>query len=169
MKLSLTHVFPCQPGELFDLLEDPELEAILAREGNLQREVVERRESPDGTRFRRVKCRPNRSVPAFLKPFVGSEGIVYFQVSEGQPASGLLRWRVEVPALGERMQVRGTTRVEPHPGGCRRIIEGEVTVAIRLVGGAIEKYVAEELHKSYDKAALGVASFMASRPRPAQG
>jgi hypothetical protein len=166
MKFSLTHRFPCRPEELFELLEHPDLEAILAREGKVVREVVERRVSPDGTRFRRVKCRPDRTVPAYLKPFVGPEGIVYFQISEGNFASGLLRWRVETPAMGERMKVSGTTRVEPDPAGCRRVIEGEVTVEVRLVGGAIEKYVADELQRSYDKAAVAVAAFMAARPRP---
>lgn len=163
IKLSFRHVFPCAPGEFFDLLEDPALEEVQQRESSMTREVVERRTEADGTRRKRVRCRPSRTVPGFLKPLLGPEGLVYYQVTEGQPATGLLRWWVEVPAFGERMSVGGTTRIEPHPDGCQRVIEGEVTVRVRLVGGQIEKFVAEDVQKSYDKAVRAMAAWMAAR------
>jgi hypothetical protein len=162
-KLSFTHVFPCTPAEFFALFDDPGLEAVQSRESNMQREVVEARTNPDGTRFKRVRCKPNRAIPAVLKALVGPEGIVYFQVADIDPAQGLIRWRVEVPAFADRMQVGGTTRVEPHEGGCARRIEGEVTVNVRLVGGQIERFVAEDVQKSYDKTAAAMAAFIRSK------
>lgn len=162
-KLSLTHVFPCTPAELFDLLEDPALDEVQARESNMQRDVVERRVEPDGRRFRKVRCKPNRSIPAFLAPLLGKDGLLFFQVAEADPARGVLRWRVEVPALGERMQVGGTTRIEPHPQGCVRTIDGEVTVNVRFVGGQIERFVADDVQKSYEKTARAMAAFIAAR------
>lgn len=165
MKLALTHLFPCTPAEFFQLLEDPELEALQCRVGDMRRDVVEQRQNPDGSRYRRIRCRPNRQLPVFLKPFLGPDGIVYDQVNEWDPRTNLLRWRVEVPAFGERMQVAGTTRLEPHPSGCKRTIEGEVTVKVRLVGGQIEKFVGEDLQKSYDKTARAIAEWMAQRAK----
>lgn len=162
-KLALSHVFPCTPAELLDLLDDPALEEVQSREANMQREIVERRVEPDGTRFKRVRCRPNRSLPAVVAPLVGPEGLVYFQVTRADPAKGLIRWSVEAPALGERLEVVGTTRFEPHPEGCRRIIEGQVTVKVRLVGGQIERFVADEVQKSYDRTARAMAAFIAAR------
>lgn len=165
MKIALSHSFPCTPLEFFDLLDDPDFEALQCRESDMRRDIVEQRVNPDGTRYKRVRCRPNRSVPGFIKPLLGPEGIVYFQVNEADPAKGLLRWSVEVPAFGERMQVRGTTRVLPEGTGCRRLIEGEVTVSVRLIGGQIERFVAEDVQKSYEKTARAIATFIASRPR----
>jgi hypothetical protein len=162
-KLSLTHVFPCTPAELFDVLDDPAFEELQGREANMERIVLERRTNPDGTRFKRVRCRPSRSLPAFLTPLVGPEGIVFFQVAEADPARSILRWSVEVPAFGKRMTVAGTTRVEPHPDGCRRTIEGQVTVTVPLVGGKIERFVADDVQKSYDKTARAMATFIAGR------
>ncbi len=162
-KLSLSHVFPCTPLELFDLLDDPALDEVQSREANLQREVVERRIEPDGAQFKRVRCRPNRALPGFLAPFVGPEGLVYFQVTRAEPAKGLIRWSVEAPAMGERMEVAGTTRIEPHPDGCRRTIEGQVTVRVRLLGGQIERFVADEVQKSYDRTARAITAFIAAR------
>lgn len=165
MKLSLSHVFPCTPLEFFDLLDDPELDAVQARESNMTRELIERRTNPDGTRFKKVKCRPNRTLPAFLKPFIGAEGLVYFQVQEADPARGTLRWSVETPALGERMKIGGTTKVEAHPDGCRRTIDGEVTVDVRFVGGKIEEFLAEDVRKSYEKTAVAMAAFIRSKKK----
>lgn len=162
-KITLSHVFPCTPVELLDLLDDPAFEAVQSREANMQRDVVERRAEPDGTRFKRVRCRPNRTLPGFLTPFVGPEGLVYFQVTRADPAQGLIRWSVEVPAMGERMAVAGTTRLEPHPEGCRRVIDGQVTVKVRLLGGQIERFVADEVQKSYDRTARAMAAFIAAR------
>jgi hypothetical protein len=162
-KLSLTHVFPCTPAELFDLLDDPALEELQGRESNMERVVVERRTNPDGTRFKRVRCRPNRALPGFLRPLIGAEGLVFFQTAEADPARSLLRWSVEVPAFGQRMKVAGTTRVAPHPAGCERTIEGAVTVDVRLVGGQIERFVAEDVQKSYEKTARAMAAFIADR------
>ena len=164
-KFSLTHVFPCTPAALFDHLDDPAMEDVQSRESNVQREVLERRVNPAGTRSKRVRCKPNRTLPGFLRPLVGPEGIVYVQVTEADPAKGLIRWRVEAPALGERLRVGGTTRIEPHPEGCRRIIDGEVTVSVRLVGGQIEKFVAEDVQKSYEKTAPAMRAFIAAKER----
>jgi hypothetical protein len=47
----------------------------------------------------------------------------------------------------------GTSKVLPTDTGCERIIEGEIKVAIPLVGGTIEKVVFEQIEKSYDRAA----------------
>lgn len=163
VKLSLSHVFPCAPGEFFDLLDDPGLEEVQQRESSMQREVLERRVAPDGSRFKRVRCRPNRTIPGFLRPLLGPDGLVYDQLTEGNPATGSIRWWVEVPAFGQRLTVGGTTRIEPHPEGCRRLIEGQVTVNVRLVGGQIERFVAEDVQKSYDKAARAMAAWMAAR------
>ncbi len=167
-KLSLTHLFPCTPAELFDLLDDPALDEVQSREANMQREVVERRVEADGTRFKRVRCRPNRTLPGFLAPLVGPEGLVYFQLTRADPAAGLIRWSVEAPAMGERLEVGGTTRIEPYADGCRRTIEGQVTVKVRLLGGQIERFVADEVQKSYDRTARAMAAFIAARrDRPA--
>lgn len=164
-RLSITHLFPCTPEEFFRFFDDPALEELQSRESNMRREVIELRQRPDGTRTKRVRCRPDRQLPAFVKPLVGPEGLVYIQAAELDPAKGTIRWSVEVPAFGERMKVGGLTRIEPHPQGCARIIEGEVTVGVRLIGGQIERFVADDVQKSYDRTAKAMAAFIAERTR----
>ena len=44
-------------------------------------------------------------------------------------------------------------------------IEGEVLVNVRFIGGQIERFVAEDVQKSYEKTARAIAAFIASRPR----
>ena len=78
-------------------------------------------------------------------------------------------WRAnysnDLRLIGDRKGVKigGTTRLEPHPQGCQRTIEGEVTVNVRLVGGQIERFVAEDVQKSYDRTAPAMAAFIAQR------
>ena len=54
--------------------------------------------------------------------------------------------------MKDRVTVKGATTMTATPEGCRRVVDGEITVRMRLVGGQIEKAVVAEFEKSMARA-----------------
>lgn len=72
-----------------------------------------------------------------------------------------VRFRLHPPVLADRVRVEGEVRVEPVDAGrCLRVLEGEARVRIPLLGGRVERVVAETAEDAYGKAAR-VANEMA--------
>ena len=57
-----------------------------------------------------------------------------------------------MPAIGDKFTVTGKTYVEATATGSRRVVDGDVSVRVRLVGKAIEKAVAGEFQKTAERA-----------------
>lgn len=115
--------------------------ALAARLGDGSR-VVERTPLPDGGL--RLVVRRNlpgatpEAVPGPLQRFLPQDGAL-FQVDEWHGDQG--RW--DVGFAGAPGTLRGATRVEPvGEGGSRWVVEGEVTVALPLVGSRAEGILA---------------------------
>jgi hypothetical protein len=71
-----------------------------------------------------------------------------------------LWWELVPPVSRERCQGSGAFWLEPAPGGCRRRVEGEISVRIPLLGGQIEKLLAAEIAKGHERnAQLATAWF----------
>lgn len=163
MKFQMTHVFACTPGEYWDLLDTQEFEDLQAKESNVARAVREQRTNADGSRFKRVRCVPRREWPAVMKSFLGPEGLVYDQVNETYPEKNLLKWRVEVQKVGDRVHVEGTTVLRAHPDGCERTLAGEIRVSVPFVGGKIEQAVGQDFERSFQRTAEAIRRFIAER------
>jgi hypothetical protein len=71
-----------------------------------------------------------------------------------------LSWTVEPRGVGRKVQANGTYEIRPADGGCERLVKGEIRVAIPLVGGKIEKVVADELRSSYERGATFALHWM---------
>ncbi|MEW5947009.1 MAG: DUF2505 family protein [bacterium] len=64
-------------------------------------------------------------------------------------AKASCRWRVEAPGYTGIVDVRGTTRLEPEPGGCRYTEEGEMTVRIPVIGRIIARSVVADIKRGF--------------------
>ncbi len=152
MRIAATHVFSVPARVLMDVMDEDALEDRLAEASGMQREVIEMYEK-DGIRHKRVRCRPKRNVPSFMKALVGGRQLEYDELNRTDLEGGVIEWWVEPPVFPERLVVKGITRVTEHPDGSQRVLEGEVGVKVRLLGGRIEKLICDDFHKSYDVAA----------------
>lgn len=152
MKFELRHAFDCTPERLWEITDSDAFEARLAEATNATRELVERSETGGETYVRR-RIAVKRDLPAAMVKVLGTDGIAYDQETRRKAGSNVLRWSIKPMVLQGRFSGEGETEVRPTPGGCERIIRGELVIRVPLVGGQMEKKLVDDVQASYTRAA----------------
>jgi hypothetical protein len=162
VRLSVRHSFSCTPSEFWALYWAPEFETRLRRGSTVAREVVEERQEGTVT-VRRVRVTPQQELPGPAAAILGTKKLVYEQESRYDSARGVIDWQVVPSFLPGKLDAKGSIRVDPAPGGCVMVVDGNIDVHVRFVGGQIEKAVVAEVEKSYDRVATETKALLAER------
>lgn len=168
--LRIEHELPIAAERFWALLHDPAYEAFQAEGlGLAGYEEVERK--IDGqVMHRKIRVIPKIEVPAAIRKVIGVGGadagsMGYIEQQDKRLDKYELRWWVDPPILVGKLQVGGLFRVEPiDDKRCRRILDGEVKIGIPIVGGTVEKFVLQEVKKTYDKVPGIVAAWVKKHP-----
>lgn len=163
MKLSVRHKFDCTPARFWQMYWDPDFDATMRKQAGIQRELLEERREGD-VLVRRLRITPERELPAAAATVLGAKKLVYEQENRWDEKNDVLHWRVIPTILPGKLDAHGNFRVNAVPGGCEQVVEGDITVNVRFVGGQIEKFVVAEVEKSYDKTAASCREWLAKHP-----
>ena len=163
MILNVRHTLPCAPDQFWDLFWDPEFERRLDASAEIQREMVELGPEIDGIQSWRIRMTPQRELPRAVAKLIGSKKLVYEQESRLDRSAGVLEWRVLPQVLADKVTAQGTMRIVPAAGGCERIVTGEISVRVPMLGGRIEKTIMSSVTDSYNRAAEVIAELVAER------
>jgi hypothetical protein len=163
MNFELRHAFEHSPERVWETLFSPDYEQAAASLSDITKEVVEERE--EGVRsFRRTLCTSPRELPAMMRRAIGSDRLTYTLEEIRHNDTMTLQWRVIPTALGKKVRAEGSYRVIPALNGCERLVKGEVTVAIPLVGGKIERAIGGELKAGYETAWVFARKWLQENP-----
>jgi hypothetical protein len=162
MKLRIAHRFSCSASDYWSATRGPAYEAELAAKADVDLERLGT-ESRGTSVIERVRVKPRRELPPLAAKAVGASRLSYVQETESDDAQRTTRWKVTPDVLPGKVRCEGTSRVVDVPGGCERVLEGEITVSIPLVGSTIEKHVVEQLEASYERTAEVTRQFLAAR------
>lgn len=160
MRIHVAHRFPVTPRAYWEATRDEALEARMADAGEVDFTHLERTVEGAVTRDR-IRVTPRKELPAVAQRALGTPRFTYVQIVDSDDSTMTTSWKVVTDVLSDKVTCGGTSRVVPAPEGCERVIEGEIKVAIPLVGGAIEKVVLEQLSRSYDRAADVIRDWLA--------
>jgi hypothetical protein len=150
VKLYVESLLPVDPTTAWRLFESDEFDVRLAQQTNITAEKLEQTETPDGMVSRRMRYRSATELPSIVAKALGSKNLTYEQTNHMNRNTGTMVWSVQLPI--DRVKVAGTTAITAHPQGCRRVVDGEISVAVPLIGGQIEKAVVGEFEKSMGRA-----------------
>jgi hypothetical protein len=153
MKIAFRHRLPAVPETAWAELQSAPYSEAVAKEGGADVELLDDSEK-NGARVRRIRVTGRKPLPGFAQAALGTERLSYTQEETSIPGAYKLRWKVVPDALPDRVVAEGTYELLPDGAGSIRAIDGTIEVRIPLVGGRIEKALAEELQKSYDRTAL---------------
>lgn len=159
MRILLEHTFPCTPDQYMEMIQSPDFDAMLERETGVVREVLESREE-NGVLTTRTKCIPDRELPAMIAKAIGSTKLVYDQHTRMDVPNRRIDWRIEPHKIGSKVDVAGKMSIVEHPEGCKRIVDGNVDVKVRFIGGQIEKAVVADVERNYHKSAGAIRAFI---------
>jgi hypothetical protein len=162
VRLHIENVFPADPNTVWDTFNDPDFEARLEASSGVRYELVG--ESMEGAiEVRRLKCTAKKELPRVIARALGADRLSYTQITRLDRAKNRLEWEVVPMALADKVTAKGLTTIVVKDGQSHRTVDGEITVAIPLVGPAIEKTIVGEVESSYVKAAEVALQVMKQR------
>ncbi len=160
MKIHISHRFSASARQYWDATRDPAYDAQLGRAAEVDFTVLAK-EDRGAVAYARTRVSPRKELPLLAQKALGAARFTYVQENETNDGTMTTTWRVIPDVLSDKVKCSGVSRVIDVPGGCERIIEGELTVSIPFVGGTIEKHVMEQLERSYARGADVAREFLA--------
>lgn len=159
MRLELTHPLPASVDIVWGLVFSDDFSSALDQRTGVRREKVseEFNAGKQHTSFRIVH---SEKLPAVAAKAMGSETLVYFQDQVVDEATKTVHWRVRLPSLGSKVQASGTYRLELLGDRCQRVVSGDISVRIPLIGGKVEKEIVKKLSASYDDSAAFIRQWL---------
>lgn len=151
MKLYIESDLAFDPATAWEIFESKAFEDRLEEATDLVCEVLEERHE-GGVKIKKLRYRSKRELPKMVAKALGSKNLTYEQVNSFDAEKSELRWDVYLPVMSDRVTVGGTTRISDAPGGAKRVVDGEINVRVRLIGGQIEKVVVAEFERSMGRA-----------------
>jgi carbon monoxide dehydrogenase subunit G len=146
--------YDAPPAQVYAMLADPEFrkascEAMQVISADVQ---LER----DGEGFNLVidQLQHTKDLPAFARTFAGEST----QAIQREVWLGTTTGSLGIESPGKPASASGTIRLEPSGAGTTEVVELEIKVKVPLIGGRLEKLMAEKVAAGMDvEHSVGVA------------
>ncbi len=160
MKLYVRHAFDCTPETFWKMYWDDEFDQMLRRDSTVERTLVSER-SEGEVSVRRLRFTPEKELPGPVASLIGTNKLIYEQENRFDAGRGHMTWEVIPSFLQGKFSASGTFLVRATKDGCERIVDGDIDVKVRFIGGQIEKAVVAEISQAYDKTIVAVHEWLA--------
>lgn len=133
--------YDAPPSDVFEMLADPAFrEAVCKQQDVISAEVTLER---DGDGFTLTIDQEQRTddLPSFARTFAGDSTRAIQREDWAEPTGGSLR----IDAPGKPSEVKGTITLHPDGSGTREVVELELRIKVPLIGGKLEKLLAEKI------------------------
>ncbi|WP_460796303.1 DUF2505 domain-containing protein [Nocardioides pacificus] len=138
--------YAAPPAAVFAMLADPAFREASAAAQDVHSAEVALEPSGDGFSLTVDQLQRTDDLPSFARVFAG-DSTRAVQIEEWADASG---GTLRIDAPGKPSEMIGTIRLEADGDGTREVVELDVRVKVPLVGGKLEKLLAEKVRKGMD-------------------
>ena len=147
----LEHEFPKIPLEKFlAFLNDPKLNQMIEEGLDFcERKMVKRVESPDSIEWQ-FSIKKSGQAPLPVEKILQGKSIGWIEDSKLVKKENCIYWRITPNNSPLKFSGEGVWRLLPYKNGSKRVIEGNITVNIPLVGKVIEGFIANEMRRSFE-------------------
>ena len=162
MRFSIEHRFEVDLATFERHINDPALLARLAGvPGLARRELIEARDEGPVRRWR-FRVHSDEDVPAAARAVLRPEMLAWVEESSYDARTHTFAWRIVPDHFRAIAHAHGTAAVAAEgERAVRRRIEGDVRIAVPLLGARIEAMIVARLRRSYDAVARAEAAFLA--------
>jgi hypothetical protein len=161
-KISVRHTFPCTPDQFWDMFWDDGYDKMVLEAADVQRETLSEQQDGD-VLVQVVRTTPNRELPAAVGSVLGASKLIYTQTTRFDRGKSQLTWDVQPNVMADKVTAQGVFTVRPTATGCERVVEGQIEVRVRFIGGRIESAIVDDVTRSYGKAAEVAQKWLAAR------
>lgn len=165
MRFRLEQRLPAPPAAVVAVLVDPAFVDRLDRLPRLGRpRLLDHHREGDMVR-RRVRYAFTGDVPAAARRVVDPARLTWVETSTVDVAAHRAGWTVQADHYPRLLRASGTWSVQPaDDGGAVRVIEGDVRVAVPLVGGKVEAAIVDGFAEHARAEEAAVVEWLASNP-----
>lgn len=165
MKVSVRHTLDCTPETYWKKLffDRDYNETMFLKDMQFPSyEILELKETPERIE-RRVRVTPPQKAPELIRKLI-SGTISYEELGTWTASDGVYRFNTITSMMTDKIKITGTIRAEPSgPDKMVRHAEMDVNVSIMLVGGKVERFLADELVANWNASALFSNRWLAER------
>jgi hypothetical protein len=148
---NLEHDFPDIPLDKFTAhLNDPKLNQMLQEGLSFEERAIIKKEENDRETTWQFRVRKNGDLPAAIKKILQGDALAWIETSRFVRKENCIYWQINPVSKFLKFRGEGTWQLKPHKKGCKRIIDGKISVDIPLVGKIIEGLIVNELVKGYE-------------------
>ena len=163
MRFSLDQDLPGAVDEVLGVLADP---GFVPELGALPKvgppELLEHRVTDD-ILHQRVRYRFTGALSPAVTRVIDPARLVWVDDTTYDLRAGSATFRILPEHYANRLRCSGRHRFTPRPGGCRRSIEGDLTVSYPLVGRAVERAILSGLEDHLGAEADLIGRWLARR------
>lgn len=152
MKFEIITHFDLPPKEYWAKSESKELSMLLDEAAEVSR-VVEEEHQTDTGKFRRYRVTQTKDLALAAQKMLRTQRVSYTQVQNYHDNELRIDWEVIPDTLAGKVKIAGFVQIRASGSGCERVVNGEINVAVPLIGRKIEKHVVANLERSYVRAA----------------
>jgi hypothetical protein len=164
VRFSLDQDLPGTVEEVLAVLSDP---GFVPELGALPKvgppELLEHRVA-DGTLHQRVRYRFTGALSPAVTRVIDPARLVWVDDTTYDLEAGTATFRILPEHYANRLRCSGRYRFRPTGAGCRRSIEGDLTVSYPLVGRAVERAILSGLEEHLGAEADLIGRWLARRP-----
>ncbi len=138
--------YDAAPSEVFEMLADPAFRQAACEAQDVISADVQLDREGDGFSLVIDMLQRTDDLPGFARTFAGeSTQAIQRETWAGRDGGDL---RIEAP--GKPTSMRGTIRLEPDGAGTTEVVELEIKVRVPLIGGKLEKLMADKVTAGMD-------------------
>lgn len=152
--------YDAPPETVFEMLADPEFRQRACEAQEVISVDISLDRSGDGFSLVVDQLQRTDDLPSFARTFAGSST----QAVQREEWSGPTRGTLTIEAPGKPTEAKGTITLEHDGPGTREVVELEIKVKVPLIGGKLEKLMAEKVASGMDvEHGVGVAYLEGNR------
>ena len=141
MRFSLDQDLPGSVEDVLGVLADPGFVPQLGALPKVGPPELLEHQVADGTLHQRVRYHFTGALSPAVTRVVDPKRLVWVDDTTYDLASGTATFRIIPEHYANRLRCSGRYRFSARPTGCRRSIEGDLTVSYPLVGRAVERAI----------------------------
>ncbi len=138
--------YDAAPEQVFEMLADPAFRQAVAEAMDVISADVQLDRDGDGFTLVLDQLQRTDDLPGFARTFAGDSTQAIQRESWTSSDGGSL----EIEAPGKTTRMSGTIRLEPSGTGTTEVVELEIKVKVPLIGGKLEKLMAEKVQTGMD-------------------
>jgi hypothetical protein len=138
--------YDAPPEAVFEMLADPDFRKRACDAQDVVSADVSLERSGSGFSLVVDQLQKTDDLPTFARKFAGESTQAIQREEWAGPTEGTLR--IEAP--GKPTSANGTITLEPDGSGTREVVELEIKVKVPLIGGKLEKLMAEKVASGMD-------------------